>query len=84
MNNDVLHTAQPFCLNYIFSHGLENEFKAYVNNMHKRSRGKFNNEEERLYDLKQHLSHSCNFELYVYSFVTDRMSNDLLVFVLGE
>ena len=84
MNNDVLHAAQPFCLNYIFSHGLENDFKAYVNNMHKRSRGKFNDEEARLRDLKQHLNYSCNFELYVYSFVTDSMSNDLRAFILEE
>ena len=81
--NTSLSAAYPFCLNYIFAHGLEMQFKEYCEHTVRITSSHWNSEDEFREYLKQFMSYNKNFAQLVYKFVTQSLDAELRAIVMN-
>lgn len=80
--NASLRAAYPFCLNYIFEHGLEIQFKEYCENTVRVTSSHWDSEDDFRAYLKQFMAYNNNFERHVYKFVTQSLDAELRAIVM--
>lgn len=77
-----ISAAYPFCLNYIFAHGLEIQFKEYCEHTVRIKSSHWNSEDEFREYLNKFMSYNNNFERHVYKFVTQSLDAELRAIVM--
>lgn len=83
LRNASLSAAYPFCLNYIFEHGLEIQFKEYCEHTVRITSSHWNSEDEFREYLNKFMSYNNNFERHVYKFVTQSLDTELRAIVMN-
>lgn len=84
LKNASINAAYPFCLNYIFEHGLEIQFKEYCEHTVRITSSHWDSEDEFREYLKQFMSYNNNFERLVYKFVTQSLDTELRAIVMDS